>query len=119
MISIPNGHRKLRIPMSIPNLVTLARATLKQDGAYSQLTTGLPKIGNYKNLYLGPRVAVGIEIPMKISMEIPMEIPTGIHMGTHKGNLIPIPISFTWIWEIPYPRQPRNHCIESILKREN
>ena len=85
MIPIPNGHRKLGIPIPMPNLVIMARATFLQEGACSQLASGLPKIWTYNNLYL-PRVAVGMGIPMGI----PMEIPMGIHMGKSDPHSHPI-----------------------------
>ena len=52
MIPIPNGHRKSEIPMPMPNLVIMARATFLQEWASSQLASGLPKIVTYNNLYL-------------------------------------------------------------------
>ena len=45
LLTIPNGHGKLGIPMPMPNLVIIARATFLQEGACSQLASGLPKLG--------------------------------------------------------------------------
>ena len=40
MIPIPNGHRKLGIPMPMANLVIMARATFLQEEAYFRDGTG-------------------------------------------------------------------------------
>ena len=74
LLPMPNGHGKLGIPIPMPNLVIIARATFLQKGPAPN-SRQVCRNWTYNNLYLvSPRVAVGIGIPMKIPMGNPMEI---------------------------------------------